>query len=33
MINKTNNKNDKLDFEYYYIYNLIKKIFYFDENQ
>ena len=33
MINKTNNKNNKLNFDYYYIYNLIKKLFNFDENQ
>ena len=33
MINKTNNKNNKLNFDYYHIYNSIKKIFNFDENQ
>ena len=33
MINKTNNKKNKLNFDYYYIYNLIKKIFNFDENK
>jgi len=33
MINKTNNKNNKLNFDYYYIYDLIKKLFNFDENQ
>ena len=33
MINKTNNKKNKLIFDYYYVYNLIKKLFDFDENQ
>ena len=33
MINKTNHKNNKSNFDYYHIYKSIKKIFNFDENQ
>ena len=33
MINKTNHKNNKSNFDYYYIYKSIKKIFNFDESQ
>ena len=33
MINKTNHKNNKSNFDYYHIYKSIKKIFNFDESQ